>query len=70
MKYLMLLVIVFVGIWWIRQQRHSHHTSKKNTSPQVMVPCSHCGTHVPENETLRGERGLYCSAEHRKAHES
>jgi len=35
----------------------------------VMVPCAHCGTHVPENDAIRGAHGTYCSATHRDAHE-
>jgi uncharacterized protein len=73
MKYLVLLLIVFAGIWWIRQQRQTNHThSQKSRSAShavTMVPCTHCGTHVPETDTLRGKQGLYCSESHRQSHE-
>jgi uncharacterized protein len=69
MKYLILLLIVVAGIWWIRQQRKPAQPSTKKSSPQVMVPCAHCGTHVPENDAVRGSRGMYCSAAHRDSHE-
>ena len=70
MKYLVLLLIVLGGIWWIRQQRKpDQQPSTKKSGPQVMVPCAHCGTHVPENDAIRGAHGLYCSAAHRDSHE-
>jgi uncharacterized protein len=70
MKYLVLLLIVVGGIWWIRQQRRPHNThAHKSSGPQVMVPCLHCGTHIPENDAIRGAQGTYCSAAHRDAHE-
>lgn len=69
MKYLVLLLIVLGGIWWIRQQRKPNQTAHKPSGPQVMVPCAHCGTHVPEDDVIRGSHGLYCSAAHRDSHE-
>jgi uncharacterized protein len=69
MKYLVLLLIVVGGIWWIRQQRRPHTHAQKPSHPQVMVPCAHCGTHVPDNDAVHGSRGTYCSAAHRDAHE-
>ena len=69
MKYLVLLLIVLGGIWWIRQQRKPDPTNPKPSDPQVMLPCAHCGTHVPEGDVVRGSRGLYCCAAHRDSHE-
>lgn len=70
MKYLVLLLIVLGGIWWIRQQRKPNQPASKKPGTQVMVPCAHCGTHVPEDDAILGARGLYCSAAHRDIHES
>lgn len=69
MKYLFLLLIVFTGIWWIRQQRKPDQPSTKKSGPQVMLPCAHCGTHVPEDDAIRGIQGVYCSKSHRDSHE-
>jgi uncharacterized protein len=69
MKYLVVLLIVLGGIWWIRQQRKPDQNSRQPSGPQVMVPCKHCGTHIPENDAIRGARGVYCSAAHRDSHE-
>lgn len=73
MKYLVLILIVLAGIWWIRQQRQPHrdNTQTKSSTPQpvVMVPCLHCGSHVPESDAIRGKVGVYCSEPHRQSHE-
>lgn len=69
MKYLVLLLIVVAGIWWIRQQRRPRPPADNKTGPSVMVPCQHCGIHVPEADAVRGAQGLYCTAAHRDTHE-
>jgi uncharacterized protein len=35
----------------------------------IIVPCAHCGTHVPEGEAVTGRQGSYCCASHRRAAE-
>jgi uncharacterized protein len=71
MKYLLLLLIVLAGIWWIRQQRKPDHNkpSQTSTTTQTMLPCAHCGTHVPEHDAIQGKHGVYCSESHRQHHE-
>jgi uncharacterized protein len=71
MKYLVLLLIVVAGIWWIRQQRKPNHRPPHDphTGPQTMVPCAHCGTHVPEGDAIHGRHGVYCSEQHRQRQE-
>jgi uncharacterized protein len=73
MKFFVLLLVILAGVWWIRQQRHN--TLNQNTpnnaanTPQTMLPCKHCGIHVPENDALRGTTGVCCSPAHRQAAE-
>ena len=69
MKYLVLLLIVMGGIWWIRQQRPSHVQRAQATTPEPMVACAHCGAHTPQKDTVVGRLGAYCSPAHRQAHE-
>ena len=33
---------------------------------EQMVPCAHCGLHVPESEAVRGGGSVYCCDEHRR----
>jgi uncharacterized protein len=77
MKYLIWLLIVFAGIWWIRQQRQTPSDDTRDQTdkaarpggPQVMVPCAHCGVHLPKSEAIQGTQGLYCSEAHRQRQE-
>ena len=71
MKYLLLLLIVLAGIWWIRQQRKPNQSKpdKTSTTTQTMLPCAHCATHVPEHDAIQGKQGVYCSEAHRQRHE-
>lgn len=73
MKYLLLLLIVLAGIWWIRQQRKpppdTHAQHKTSTGAHAMLPCAHCGTHVPERDAIHGQHGVYCSEPHRQHQE-
>jgi uncharacterized protein len=73
MKYLVLLLVVWAGVWWIRQQRLNSMaqdaTQPNPNTPQTMLPCKHCGIHVPEGDAVHGVSGSYCSASHRQAAE-
>lgn len=77
MKYLIWLVIVLAAIWWIRKQRQSNTSNPPSppsperppTQPIVMLPCTHCGVLCPENDTVPGKLGRYCSDAHRQRHE-
>lgn len=84
MKYLLVLAVVWVA-YWIWRKNHMpppHQPPRPPVPPKaaapsqatagvpvVMVACLHCGTHLPEDEAVRGQAGPYCSAEHRQQHE-
>jgi len=77
MKYVIWVAIIFVGLWWIRQQRSGSNSplNKKNKGSNVMLPCAHCGLHIPETEAVFGQRlangnpASYCSPQHLQQHE-
>lgn len=79
MKYLLVLVVVFVGVWMWRHNRIASTQDKKQDAErettraqtqQIMVSCAHCGLHLPQTEALSGPGGVaeqwFCSSEHRK----
>jgi uncharacterized protein len=77
MKALLILTVALFGIWLWRSGRRIDQEPGDETgrnasqaTPQEMVRCAHCGTHLPSNEAVKGPHGLYCSAEHRQAAES
>lgn len=69
MKYLVLLLIVLAVVGWLRLQRRAS-SSRAAPSPQDMLPCAHCGVHLPRGEAVTGDKGMYCCADHLRQHES
>lgn len=75
MKYLIWLLIVLAGLWWLRKKRPHQTPSPRaeqpapTASPTAMLPCAHCGVLCPENDTVAGKQGRYCSDAHRQSHE-
>ena len=73
MKYLIWVLIILAAIWWIRKQRQTPSSNPQNptapTQPTDMLPCAHCGVLCPENDTVLGKQGRYCSDAHRQSHE-
>lgn len=75
-KFLILIAIVFVVIWFMRGARTASRrdAAPKPTSaprappaPQDMVECPVCHVHLPRADALPGPDGqLYCCAEHRQ----
>lgn len=72
MKYLLVLAIVLVVIWFLRNNRPADEPRQRNrpsppdARPQDMVQCPVCSVHLPRADALPGPDGrLYCCAEHR-----
>jgi uncharacterized protein len=69
MKYLFWLLVIAL-VWWAftrARQSTTKETPPSATEPQEMARCAHCGVHLPQSDAVRGEKGLYCSTEHRSA---
>ena len=81
MKYLVLIAVLAVVYMLWRQKRLDGSTgpttgqaSRTSASanqrsahqPQEMIPCSHCGLHLPREDAVTGAGGrLFCSTQHR-----
>jgi uncharacterized protein len=69
MKFLLFLVVVLIGLWFWkqRQKKPAKPKAPPPSDPQViMLQCAVCGVHVPDTDATAGQRGAYCSAEHRR----
>ena len=75
MKYLLVLSVVLIAFWVWRNNRREDMREQRRAQPKPpalpvnMMACRHCGTHLPETESVKGARGPYCSAEHRQLDE-
>jgi len=66
------LLIIFGAIWLavlllkraLRPKQTRQSDSTDSALPR-MVPCAHCGVHVPESETVLRAGKFFCSDEHR-----
>jgi uncharacterized protein len=71
MKYLLILLLVLVVIWAVKRGRGpkspSRPSSPEPSTPSEMVTCAQCGLHLPQEEAVSGQKGLYCSTDHRAA---
>jgi uncharacterized protein len=71
MKYLFVLLVVLLVIWAVKRGRAANRparpSSPKVQTPSDMVTCAHCGIHLPQEEAVSGQKGLYCSTDHRAA---
>jgi uncharacterized protein len=65
MKYLIVLLVVFVGVWVWRSnriaisktnrenvEREAEREKERQQSLKTMVACAHCGVHLPQIEAL------------------
>lgn len=71
MKYLIWLLVIVLAIWVYKRSRRADAVDapKKQplAAPANMLTCAHCGVHLPQDEAVAGEKGPYCSTEHRTA---
>ncbi len=67
MKYLLWVLVIALAWWVLTRPRKATHikTEKSEASAQEMAQCAQCGVHLPQDEAVCGEKGLYCSTEHR-----
>lgn len=71
MKYLVLILVIAAVLWIARARRKTvqgpPREPKAVADAQAIVPCAHCGVHLPRAEAVPGALGHYCSEAHRLA---
>ena len=75
MSRLLLLVALLLLILWALQRgvqgrrRHTHREAPPAADPSgeassAIVPCAHCGVHLPVAEAIEADGRMYCSRAH------
>lgn len=73
MKYLLVLLVALVGLWWLwgrgagRRTPDGGPATKAKPASVEMVACAHCGVHLPQVDALAAGDAFFCSEPHRKA---
>lgn len=73
MKLLILLLVVLGGVWLYQRGRaralRGNDAARNPPKALPMVRCARCGTHVPRDDAVLGQRGSYCTNAHRRESE-
>lgn len=75
MKYLLLLLLLaalffVLGAKRARPREPESRKPAQRVPPRAMLRCAECGMHLPADEALPGQGGVFCSAEHRASFEA
>ena len=73
MKFILLLLAVFVLLWMLRGSLRRGRPPRPPQGPpqaQDMLQCAQCGLHLPRDESLPGKGGVFCGEAHRSAFEA
>ncbi len=75
MKYLLLLLLLaalffVLGAKRARPREPESRKPAPPVPPRAMLRCAECGMHLPADEALPGQGGVFCSAEHRASFEA
>lgn len=75
MKFILLLLAVFVLLWMLRGSLRRGRPPRPPQPPpqaqaQDMLQCAQCGLHLPRDESLPGKGGVFCGEAHRSAFEA
>jgi uncharacterized protein len=70
MSRLLFFVVIAAAVYWLLKsyRRQLPEDESPPLPTQDMVRCSHCGVHLPKNESISGGGEFYCSEAHRRAH--
>ncbi|MFO1263452.1 MAG: PP0621 family protein [Rhodoferax sp.] len=71
MRVLVLFAVALFVAWRVRSWLHRRTAPTRSplAAPTAMLPCNHCGVHVPSGEAVQGAHGHYCCTAHRAAAE-
>lgn len=69
LKILLLIVVVFVAAMVFRAYKRSLDkpaTPARDSKPENMVKCAHCGVNMPRSEAIYSGGDFFCTPEHQK----
>ncbi|RZJ09454.1 MAG: hypothetical protein EOP39_11395 [Rubrivivax sp.] len=75
MKYVLLLALLgllffILGMKRGRPREPESRSPQPPAQPKAMLRCAECGMHLPADEALPGQGGVFCSSSHRASFEA
>jgi uncharacterized protein len=73
LKFLLLIAVIVLACWILKVYGRKVQRRAGGVQPPAgedMVRCAHCGVHLPRSESLMAEQTFYCSADHRRLHQT
>ena len=68
-------ILIIALVVWLLLRMMKNWANKKVQSQkkepvelETVVPCHHCGLHIPKTEALESDNKYYCSQEHLRLH--
>jgi uncharacterized protein len=68
-RIILIAILIWLAIRLVRSAiiRYRGLTERRRPAVPRMLPCAHCGLHVPEHEAIERDGNVYCSEEHYRA---
>jgi uncharacterized protein len=68
LRFLLLFLVIWLVLGFVRTALARRRQGKKpGSGVDKMVPCAHCGVHIPAAQALFQDDKPYCSEAHRRA---
>jgi len=69
MRYLLIILAIVLVAWGWRAfrtslQQNAQRKKADTSSTVAVVRCAQCGVHIPTNDAVTGDKGVYCSTAH------
>lgn len=67
-RILLIALVIWLLLRMIKTWANHKPIAPKDHKEQIetVVPCHHCGLHIPKHEAVESDNHYYCSQEHRQ----
>ena len=71
-KILLVVLGLFIAYWILKsyKKKIERRAERPAVGSEDMVRCAQCGVHLPRSESVGSDELFYCSADHRRIHQS
>ena len=69
-KFFIILALIWFAYLYLKKAVSPKMHNREDSGPkqaEVIIPCAHCGLHIPKSESIAINNIYFCSDAHRKA---